>query len=232
MSALNIKLDNLSVMIGIPSTRDFDPRVVKSLLNTFRLCWQIGIPCHFGEVYGNAVIQWARDEVIEEFLKSDATRLFLIDSDIVWKPEDFMRMLALTQLREVVCATYPAKVDQPTFYVNHDKTQPVVADSLGLLEIWGVGLGFTVVRREVIEALVEKAPRIYDEISGRELAEVFRVGSVDANGRRSRRGEDMAFFRDIIDLGYKILLDPEVSLGHIGTKVYTGSVKDALRASP
>lgn len=229
MSTADIKLDGLSVMVGIPATRDFHPWTVKSLLATSQMCQRMGIPCQLGLVAGNAVVQWARDEVVDIFLQSQANRLFWIDSDMVWKPEDFMRMLALSQRREVVCATYPAKIDQPTFYVNYDQSKPLESDDLGLLDVWGVGLGFTVMRREVVEKLVANAPRIYDEISGRELAEVFRVGGVAANGRRSRRGEDMAFFRDILDLGYKVLLDPQVDLGHIGVKKYEGSVKDALQ---
>jgi hypothetical protein len=225
MSALDIKLDGLSVMVGIPATRDFHPWTVKSILATSQMCQRMRIPCQLGLVAGNAVVQWARDEVVDIFLQSQANRLFWIDSDIVWKPEDFMRMLALSQLREVICATYPAKIDQPTFYVNHDKTKPLEADDLGLLDVWGVGLGFTVMRREVVERLVAKAPRIYDEISGKDVAEVFKVGAV----RGKRRGEDMAFFEDIRDLGYKVWLDPQVDLGHIGVKKYEGSVKDALK---
>ena len=226
---MDIKLDGLSVMVGIPTTRDFHPWTVKSLLATSNMCQRMGIPCQLGMIAGNAVIQWGRDEVVDIFMQSRANRLFWIDSDMVWKPEDFMRMLALSQVRDVVCATYTAKLDRPTFYVNHERDAPFVYDELGLLEIWGVGLGFTVMRREVIEKLVAQAPRIHDEISDREMAEVFRVGGLDENGRRRRQGEDMGFFNDIRALGYKVWLDPQVDLGHIGTKKYEGSVRDALK---
>jgi hypothetical protein len=229
---VQISLDGLSVMVGIPAGRDLHPWTEKSLMGSQQLCLRMGIPFDHGSVSGNAVITWARDEVIDIFMRGNASRLFLIDSDMVWEPNDFMRMLALSQKRDVVCATYPAKLDQPTFYINYDKSQPLEADELGLLPVWGVGLGFTVVRREVIETLVAKAPLVYDEITGREVAEVFRVGSTVINGRRVREGEDMAFFRDIREAGYKVMLDPEVSLGHIGIKKYTGSVKDALQVSP
>jgi len=52
---------------------------------------------------------------------------------------------------------------------------------------------------------------------------VFRWDTVDGK----RRGEDMAFFYDIINLGYDILMDPDVDLGHVGMKEYRGKITDS-----
>jgi hypothetical protein len=226
---MKAKLDGLSVMVGIPAGRDLPVQTVKSLLGTFNLLQRINLPCQLGMIAGSSVVQWARDEVVDLFLKSDANRLFWIDSDMAWEPEQFMRMVALSTEYEVVCATYPAKIEQPTFYVHRDQKVKLEANEHGLLDIWGVGLGFTVMQRKVLEELAGKAGKVYDEIADREIAEVFRVGAVDENGRRCRRGEDMALFHDIRQLGYKVWLDPEVDLGHIGQKVYRGSIRDALK---
>lgn len=223
---MDIKLDGLSVMVGMPAGRDIPALTVKSLLDTFSLCHKMEITCKLGMVSGSAVVQWARDEVVAMFLQSDVNRLFWIDSDMVWTPEQFMRMLALSQLRSVVCATYPAKTEPVTFYVNNIDND-VTTDELGLMSIYGVGLGFTVMQRGVIEELAAKAPQVRDEISGRSNAAIFRVGSVDGK----REGEDMAFFRDVRELGHKVWLDPEINLGHIGQKMYTGAVLDAMRKS-
>jgi hypothetical protein len=222
--SVTIDLKGLNVMVGMPAGRDLPALTVKSLLATQSLCRDRQVPFQMGMVIGSSVVQWARDEVVDVFLKSDATRLFLIDSDMVWEPEQFMRLLALSQYREVICAAYPAKVDRPTFYVNWDEKEKLVHGEYGLIEIKGVGLGFTVMHREVVEKLAYEAPRIVDEIAGRDLAAVFRIGQIDGK----RQGEDMAFFADIRELGYKVWLDPAVSLGHSGTKVYRGSIQDAL----
>jgi hypothetical protein len=218
----DIDLSGLSVMVGLPAGRDIPALTVKSLLGTFDLCRAVNVPAQLGMVIGSSVVQWARDEVIDLFLRSDANRLFWIDSDMVWEPEHFMRMLALSQRHDVVCATYPAKIDQPTFYVNRDEST-VVTNRYGLMEIWGAGLGFTVITRPVIEQLADKADKIRDEVAGRDIASVFRIDTT--NGKR--RGEDMAFFSDIRELGYTVWLDTEIDLGHIGQKTYTGSIKDA-----
>ena len=217
-----IKLDGLSVCIGIPSSRDFNPYVVKSLFQTRDLCGNLGVPCSLAIIAGNAVIQWARDEVLSFCLKSSANRFFLIDSDIVWEPEDFMRLLALSTKRDVVCASYPAKKDDLTFYIRHDGN--LVADEFGLVEIRGAGLGFTVVNRSVIEEVCNASKQIYDEIAETSHASVFKVGTYKGN----RRGEDMAFFDTLLEMGHKVYLDPSISLGHIGTKIYRGKPLDAM----
>lgn len=222
---IQIDLKGLSVMVGMPAGRDLPGLTVKSLMGTQSLCRDVGVPFQFGMVIGSAVVQWARDEVIDLFLQSNATRLFWIDSDMVWEPEQFMRLLALSQYRDVICAAYPAKKEQPTFYVNWEPEAGLKQGEYGLLEINGIGLGFTVMSRRVVEELAANADKVIDDVSQREMAAVFRIGQTPT---RRRQGEDMAFFADIRALGYKVLLDPTVDLGHIGTKEYRGAIKDAL----
>jgi hypothetical protein len=220
---IDIGLDGLSVMVGIPAGRDFHPLTVKSLLATFTQCQKVNVPCDLGMVTGSAVIQWARDEVVDLFLKSDSNRLFWIDSDMVWTADDFLRLLALSKLYPVVCATYPAKIEQPTFFVNHDGD--LKANAHGLIPVLGAGLGFCVMNREVVEALANAAPQIADEVSGNTMASLFRIDTVNGH----RRGEDIAFFADIKAHGYPVMLDPHTDLGHLGGKKYTGSIRDALK---
>lgn len=219
----SVPMNDVSVMIGMPAGRDLPIQTVKSLIGTFAACSERGIPCQLGAVANSAVIQWARDEVVDIFLKSDATHLFWIDSDMAWEPGQFIRLLIWSQLYGVVCGAYPAKIEPPTFYLQ---TESATSNEHGLLEIKGIGLGFVVMKREIVEALAAKAPKILDQIADREIAAVFRIDQVDGH----RRGEDMAFFSDIRALGFKVYLDPTVDLGHIGMKHYTGSIRDAIDA--
>ena len=61
----------------------------------------------------SSVVQIGRDAVLDDFLQDDTQKLFWIDSDMVWEPGDFLRLLALSTTRGVVCAAYPRKVDGP-----------------------------------------------------------------------------------------------------------------------
>jgi hypothetical protein len=184
----------------------------------------MGIPFSLAMVQGNAVIQWARDEVVDLFLQTNTNRLFWIDSDIVWETKDFITMLALSQERDVVCATYPAKLDTSTYYIHREEQGPLRVDDLGLVEILGVGLGFTVIRRGVIEDIVSRSPAIHDEISGREIPAIFQPGYRDGK----REGEDMQFFRLLRSSGYRVHLNPLIPLGHIGQKIYRGDLTSAV----
>jgi hypothetical protein len=224
---VTFSLEAISVMLGMPAGRDLPALTVKSMLGTQAICRDAGVPFQLGMVTGSAVIQWARDEVVDLFLQSQATRLFWIDSDMVWQPEQFMRLLALTAVHDVVCAAYPAKREQPTFFVNWG-AGGMAQNEFGLLEIKGVGLGFTVMTRKVVEELAARAPRTVDDVAQHEMASVFRVGRTP-EGRR--QGEDMALFQDIRSLGYTVWMDPQTDLGHIGPKTYTGSIRDAFAAA-
>ena len=224
--ALELSLDGLSVMIGMPTHRDLHPRTVKCLLETIRSCDKMGIPIEWGLTL-SGVVTHARDDVADKFLNSSCNRLFWIDSDMTWTFEQFMRMLALSQKYPVLCAAYPAKIERTTFFIKYDEYVGLEIDSLGLAKIQGAGLGFTVVQRKVIEELAARAEQITDEMSGRTTASIFRLDSSEGK----RRTEDMAFFADIRDLRYDVLLDTTIQLGHIGTKEYTGDIMSAFAQS-
>jgi hypothetical protein len=168
------------------------------------------------------IVNVGRDAVLDEFLKGENDKLFWIDSDMVWSPDDFLRLLALSTKFDCVGATYPAKVEgPPTFYVNRQDG----FGEYGLMKVGGLGLGFTIVSRDVCQRLADRAPKYTDQISGVERAQVFRVDIADGN----LRTEDMAFFADITDLGVDVWLDPSIELGHIGEREWRGSVMDALK---
>src|SRR5690349_1557092 len=149
VSTTTVNMGGVSVMLGMPAGRDLPILTVKSIMGTMTACSKRGIPFEFGAVAHSAVVQWARDEVIDMFLKSDCNVLFWIDSDMVWEPGHFLRFLVWTQLYDVVCGAYPAKLDRTTFYLLRD--EPVVRNEHGLLPINGVGLGFVAMRRNVVE---------------------------------------------------------------------------------
>lgn len=225
MSHLDIPVSGLSVMLGIPGGRNPSWETALALASTLCTCQRMGIACTPGIVKGSAIVTKARDEVLHLFLESGADRLLWIDDDMIWTVDDFLRLLALSTRYDVIGAGYAARKDPPTFYLKLSDAQNIDADPLGMLKVEGMGLGFTMVRRHVLEALVATKPTMRDQLSGKQLASVFRTDIHDGNFR----GEDMAFFADIRALGYDVYLDPQIQLQHVGTKHYTGSILDALR---
>lgn len=218
----SIALGNVSVAIGMPTHRDLPPQTVTSLLKTLDRLIHLGVGCDvLMEITGSVVM--GRDAVMDDFIRGDKQKLFWIDSDMVWEPDDFVRMLAISTQVDVVCGAYPAKVDgDPQFFTAFKPDG--LRNELGLIEINGIGLGFAIVDRKICQELTDRAPRLEDQLAQREMASVFRFDIHEGH----RRTEDMAFFADIRELGHKVWLDPGVNLGHVGMKEYRGSIVEAL----
>lgn len=223
-SSRALSLKGLSVFLGMPTHRDIPPATVAALLGTADLMRTRGIPFQLHLGVGGSIVSFSRSKAAWDFLQSDKSRLFWVDSDIVWEAEDFLRLLALSSELPVVGAMYPSKSDPPTFFVNFDDAL-METNEFGCVAIGGFGLGFTCVQRAVMQALADKAPkRKYPDVR-EPIPAIFRI---DEFGDEAR-GEDVAFFHDIRALGHTVWLDPNVTLGHIGQKVYTASIKEHFR---
>jgi hypothetical protein len=220
---MEVDLRTVSVTIGMPVYGPIPPHTVASLVSTIDACARNGIRCEF--VIEQGVLPISRDAVLDDFLRDDTDKLFWIDSDMTWEPGDFLRLLALSTAQDVVCATYPRKIEgQTQFQIDLD-LGPLEEGPHGLLPIRGAGLGFTVVSRKVCADLAASKPLVRDGLNGREMHEVFRFDTIEGK----RRTEDMAFFADIRELGYPVWLDPTINLGHVGSKEWTGSVMAAFQ---
>jgi hypothetical protein len=218
-------LTGIKVMIAIPCGPNLPWQTVQSLIETCCSLERGGIPYSFTMVAGCSIVEHARSNVASDFLKSDMNTLFMIDSDMAWTLKDFVRLLALSTVMEVVGAAYPAKRDDGPVFMLKGCEGSLMNNEYGCLPIGGVGLGFTVVQRKVIEQLAEKAEKVrFPWSKGEKIPYIFRC-DID-NGEA--RGEDMAFFDDCKDLGYQLWLDPTIELGHVGTKEYRGKLQDAL----
>ena len=197
-----------------------------SLMSTVRSLDRAQIQVQVEAPVGCSVVTWARDAVVGEFLKSDFTHLFWVDSDIVWLPKDFIRLLGFGAIYPIIGAAYPLKKDPPTVLINTvgEKGDRAV-NGHGNVQVKSLGLGFTCVQREVIAHLASTKLTVRDTLNNTEYPDMFRIGRKPDGGAL---GEDVAFFEDLDALGYEAWLDPSVKLGHVGPKIYTGDVIAAL----
>jgi hypothetical protein len=222
-----MKLDmaGVSVMLAMPTHRDIPAGTVASLLATQERLHLRNIPYEVQLQVGNSLVTHARSKIANEFLKSDKSLLFWVDSDIEWNASDFIRLCALATKMDVVGGAYPAKKDPIVFFLDPSSGGEIESNEYGCLKIGGWGMGFTVMNRRVIEAMADRSPKLKFNGSDEPIAHMFRCDEHDGYAR----GEDMAFFADIKELGFEAFLDPSVTLGHIGSKTYTASIADMLR---
>lgn len=210
----------MRVMVGMPLYGAPTNKTGLCLLKTQSFCMNRGIRFDFTTCSG--FVTFARDEIVQDFLASDADKLFWIDGDMVWKPEDFVKFLALSTLVDVVCAGYPLKQDGGNVFIVAAEEEVNTPGKYGLIKIHGTGLGFSIWSREVCQALSDSKPVVLDGIKGANVPEIFCVKA--RNGER--RTEDINAFEDIRALGFEIWLDPTIELGHVGSKEWRGAVSD------
>ena len=221
--AFEVCLTGMTVSVGFPCGATVPWQTAFSLAKTAYACAKEGVESSIEVVAGSSVVTAARSQVVDNFLKGSSSRLFWIDSDIMWEPADFFRLLAFSTKMDVVCGTYPMKVAKRQFCIKHPDLESFEMNDFGCVKIEGAGLGYTVMTREVVERVVA-TKRTLKDMGGVETAEVFRLDDVDGY----RRGEDQAFFADIRAAGYDVWLDPTIQLGHVGYHVYRGDAVAAL----
>ena len=215
----------MKVYIGMPIGRIIEAETHFAVLATVHALYKHGVSVNHGTIKGSSIVEVARSRVCEEFLKSDATHLFMIDSDQTWQADDFLKVLRLATVLPVVCGAYPIKREPVIYYVDRQKGPPI-RNAWGCVKINGIGLGFTCVQRKVIEQLTEKAPKLKMPQRDEPMAHIFRN---DTDDQGNFRGEDMAFFADLRALGHEIWLEPHVQIGHIGLKEYKGNFMDGFK---
>lgn len=222
---VEFNLGKVAVMLCMPTHRDIPFQTVGSLMATQRMMSAKDLPFNVHLRDGNTSAGSARNQAANSFLESDCTHLFWVDSDMVWLPEDFIRLLCLGTVHDVIGATYPYRLPGPTKFFCSFLDGKAVANEYGCLPVKHLGLGFTCVQRHVMEELAAGSGemRNYADFD-KPVVKIFRADDEAGN----HRTEDAAFFSDIQALGYTAWLDPAIDLGHIGVMIYRGSVRDHL----
>lgn len=215
-----LSIADKSVLIGMPVNGPINTKTVMSLVRTVNECAKAGVKLEVEFIIGCSVVTMARNRVVDSFLKADYSRLFWIDSDIAWRTEDFLRLLALTNEVDVVGALYPMKSSDVIVPTAFDRRGEFDMNKFGLLNANGMGLGFCVMKREVVEKVAATKPKVIDRLGALEMADVFRTDTF----KGYFRGEDMAFFADIREQGFAVWVDPTVCVHHIGEKAYAENI--------
>jgi len=185
-------------------------------------------------IYQESLITRARNTIVSYFLKSDCTHLMFIDSDIDFHPEDVIKM-ARTD-KDVLVGAYPLKYlipqegksDQACFDYSVNLLQQTVSIEKNIMEILYGATGFMIIRRDVIEKMIEKYPELeyisdFNNSDYKSKCHALFDCIIDPETKRYL-SEDYTFCKRWRDMGGKIHLDVTINLTHIGTKTYDGSI--------
>jgi len=185
----------------------------KSCNDLSSLCTRYGIELRFHYLFNESLITRARNYCCDEFIRSEATHLMFIDSDIGFNANDVLTMLALQSEEseyDVLCGPYPKKciswekikaaVDKGMADENVNNLEKYVGDyvfnivngtgQINLLEpteVMESGTGFMMIRKSSLVKFAEH----YKELMYR--PDHVRTAAFD--GSR----EIMVFFDALID---------------------------------
>lgn len=210
------------VFIAVPIMFHVDPHHFDCVVNF--LVHKQPFRYQYARLVGDSDISRARNNLTAGFLKSDCTHLLFIDSDLVFDAAHVQRMLSHDL--DIVGGFYPKKKQSEIAeWVYNCKVPPPPMDERRLTEVNYMGTGFLMIKREVIETMIEKLGEqlIYevDDAAGMVNFDIWRRGVYQyPDGRRRYLTEDWYFCQTAIDLGFKVYGDNGVILKHSGNAVY------------
>lgn len=185
----------------------------RSLAELSALCRAYDIPLQFYFLFNESLITRARNYCVDEFLRSDATHLIFVDSDIMFNARDVLAMLGIMiqdpDKYDVLCGPYPKKtiswekikhaVDMGVADTNPNELDNYVGDYVfnpiktaeirisEPAEVAEGGTGFMMIQRKVFEKYAEVYPQF--------LYRPDHVRTAQFDGSR----EIMAYFDALID---------------------------------
>lgn len=196
---------------------------VQSLLTTDRMLRAQGIGIEIVFETQCSLVMAGRNALVADFMESDATDLFFIDSDIGWQAEDLVKMVRHPV--DFVAAVYRKKTPETVFTLDLDNPTSIERDpATGLLKARGVGAGFLRLRRDCIEKMIAAYPQLKIEVRGKPQHALFDTSIEDGK----HVGEDYTFCRRWRAIGGTVWMDPTVPLSHFGSTAFSGSLMEAL----
>jgi hypothetical protein len=214
------------LFIGIPA---YDGKInIKLAYNLAALmpkALQFGVSVKLGDVSGCSIITMARNQLVHEFLKSDATELLFIDSDVIATADDILRLMAQSGGKDITAGAYPRRSKDKNFFADlyFDENKDLEFDG-SLMRLERVGTGFMLIQRHVIEAMVAAHPEWFYDFKGEQVCGVF-----DFQNRDGRYlGEDYLFCDRAREHGFKIHIDVDISLPHVGTEAFENNFREEV----
>jgi hypothetical protein len=205
---------------------------------------------------GDALVTRARQTIVCHFLdNSSATHLLFIDADIGFEPEQVLRLLEFGA--DVSAAVYPVKqinwekmpgavqagrspLESATlsYVVEREATEAMVVRS-GFVKSRYAGTGFLMIRRSVLENMIEHYPelrythehRASDPLTGSPWRSALFNCMVDQT-TGFYLSEDFSFCRRWTDMGGEIWVDYTSRLNHVGLMVYRGNMAAGVDLPP
>lgn len=176
-----------------------------SLSMLTKKCGEAGVKVSLHMVMGSEVAM-QRQQLVDEALQTDCTHILWLDSDMKF-PTNVLEAL-LSYDKDIIACNYSTRVPphRPVaFKTQHDLDERVF-NTTGIEEIFAIGMGCMLVKREV-----------YENMSRPHFSVTWNEGYTNLVG------EDVYFCTKANEAGYTVWLENELSqkIAHVGTRAFT-----------
>ena len=210
------------VLIGTPS---YDGRIdvwfANSLVGTVKIAEKQDIFVHAIYTSYDSLIQRARNSLFRLALQGGYDDLFFIDSDCEWEPEWFFRLL--NRPEPIVGAGLIKKSEKEGYTVKLVDKNLKWSEDNKVIQVDGVGTGFMRLTRFAIESLWDISEPYMSEGEEHRMICDIKVENGDLIS------EDYVIANKWKSLGYKVWLDPTITINHIGIKKYKGDFNQFIQ---
>ena len=203
---------------------------VRSLLTAMQVLITYGFKYHVEWAEGCPWVQMMRAGIVEKFMASDCSDLVFLDNDVGFEKEAFLALLASD--KDVVAGIYPKKSDDcirngdwPVQFYYKDR-RLVIED--GHIRVHLVPMGFTKIKRHVIEKLIAAHPELkYKDPDPRKPNIYYDLFHMPLDNELLG-SEDWGFCKLWNDLGGTMWILPNIHFTHVGYKTFEGNLEDWL----
>lgn len=224
-----------------------------SMFRMSQVLIQNGIPFRLTTLRNESLITRARNILTAMFLEdTSCTHLMFVDADIEFEPDSIIRMLAMD--KDIIAGAYPKKTinwnniysaansgikDLASYGADYAINLKVrdgnkVRTSMGAIEVLDASTGFYLVKREVIEKMIQTYPELHYKNDSsidpkfNPFCYALWDTAIDPTDRRYL-SEDYNFGRLWQNIGGEIWVDPNTKLNHVGSYTFEGNLNNILK---
>jgi len=220
-------LNGRKLFIGIPAyDGKLNIKTAFALAQLMPKAMQLGVSVILSDLSNCSIITMARNSLVHEFLKTDATELLFIDSDVIVNPDNILRLMAQSGDKDITTGAYPRRAKDQNFFADlyFDANGDLEFDG-SLMRVERAPTGFMLIQRHVLEQMVFVHPEwAYEKSPTETVSAVFDFAIVDGK----YVGEDYLFCDRATQMGFKVYIDVDISLPHVGSNEFSRNFREKV----
>lgn len=213
------------MFVGVPTySGELHHRFVESYVAAVVFCLLHRVELDLHIVAGSSLIQYARNQLIREFLETEDTHLMWIDADVGFDPRAIMKLIEHD--KDVIGGVYPMKcmpIEWPYDPVKGEQTTTLHRANI-------LPGGFMLCSRKAMQSVADAAAPYWHYMGGmRHLTKHVMDLTLEND---TLLGEDVILCRKLQLAGFDVWVEPDIRFSHTGKFEWRGVLAEAIKHGP